>query len=104
MAPIQDFTTEIAKGIVKNALRKVADFRDNADFEQFTFQHFHDYHKEVFLTHLKLGTNAIKDANSYYDIVLNANLINQWNTLKDCVDYLFEENILRVSNTTPVQF
>jgi hypothetical protein len=102
MAPLPKMTRELATEIVKKALKEVANFPDNADIEQFTFQHFTDYHKAVFLTALKLEVNRIRGDDKYYDIILNPDSISQWPTMKECIDYVYAHSAIRTATTAPI--
>ena len=104
MSELPDFTRDLAREIVRKALKRVADFRDTDDIEQFTFEDFQDYHKKKFLTALKLETNSVKSENKYYDIVLNQTSMDRWNTICDCIDYLEEHNLLVSDNTQNINF
>jgi len=103
MPDIPELDRERIIDIVTEALKEVADFQDDADIEGFSFQHFHDFHKKVFATTLKKEVLNVKNDEFHYDIVLNENIIENWDTLGDCVDYIREENILYHSDTTNIQ-
>ncbi|MTI22655.1 hypothetical protein E1176_16605 [Fulvivirga sp. RKSG066] len=77
--------TELKKEIVKPALETVAGF--DGDFEDFTFDHFHDFSMSIFVTKIKELLNQ-----KNYDVLLNDNVIEQWETFKDTIDYLYNEH------------
>jgi hypothetical protein len=91
---------ETIKEFVITALRYVADFNANdPNLESYTFQHFHGFHKVLFLNVLRKqfldhrstppeGSNA---AVLYYDVLLNEGLIDTWATLGDCISYLTDK-------------
>ena len=41
---LPDFTRDLAYNIVKDSLKRVADFDDSASIESYTFQYFQSYH------------------------------------------------------------
>ena len=87
------------KSIFTNALNRVANFNiQDPDLEQNTFNNFLDFHKIVLLNAIKglfLSTTFIKSGKNYcYDITLNENMFSGWNTFKDCIDYLFENQLI----------
>ena len=71
--------------IVKPALKAVADF--DSDFENFTFDHFHDFSKTIFVT--KLSENLSENG---YDVLLSDSEVGKWNTFSDCIDYIYDEH------------
>tara|TARA_R110001632_G_scaffold66891_3_gene157320 strand:- start:8406 stop:8711 length:306 start_codon:yes stop_codon:yes gene_type:complete len=89
---------EQIKSIVTEALRSVADF--NGDIENFTFEHFQEYSKQVFTNKLVELINAapfynylgVLDSTQCYRVVLSNSIVNSWVTLEDCINYI-EENI-----------
>ncbi|WP_421891376.1 hypothetical protein [Marinoscillum sp.] len=83
---------QITDNIVGPALHKVADF--NGDITSYPFQHFAEFHKKVFLSALKLFTNAHEHPtpNKYYDILLNDSLIDEWSTMADCIQYIYDRH------------
>ena len=104
MPQIPDMTRELARKIVRQALDEVADIQGDPDIEQFTFQHFTDYPKSVFLTALKLALHSVKDDQLYYDIVLNPDSISHWPTIGDCVNYVLEQHLLCRAGTKKIVF
>ena len=94
----------ISKQKVKEALTQVADF--NGDIEEFTFSNFHSFHKKVFLASLKTYINQLSCSddlgqvltNEYFDIDLNESLINQWQNMADCIDYVVTNQYRVVGN------
>ncbi|MCL5028974.1 MAG: hypothetical protein M1480_08150 [Bacteroidetes bacterium] len=85
-----DFTRQIAIEVVKKALHSVADFNDTADVTVFTFAHFLDYHKTTFMSSLKQEVLNIKGDDYYFDVPLNPDDINNWQTINDCINYLLQ--------------
>jgi len=82
--------------IVAESLREVADFPLGSDIVSYTFDKFLGFHKVVFLASLKknLLSQEYDDGQGhvfYYDAALNVDLIEQWKTLRDCIDYVFEQ-------------
>jgi hypothetical protein len=83
-----------AKEIVRKALNEVGDF--SGDFEDFTFNRFHPFHKNVFLNSLKNNINLTEctDENGeitekeFFDIDLSVRLFHEWDNLRDCIDYI----------------
>lgn len=86
-------TRDQVKSIVLDALEKVADLP--ADPESAPFNQMQDEHKQVFLDWLKQLLNGYpypddNGAGRYYDVPLSLDLLNGWATVKDCIDYIFE--------------
>lgn len=92
-------TTEQVRIIVGKALKEVADFEDSAHIDNFAFDRFNKFHKEVFCAELKRlmaeepyhadGGGTLKDR--CYDITLNSDLISEWTTVGDCIQYIVRE-------------
>jgi hypothetical protein len=97
-----EFTREIAKEIVRKALKEVAQF--DGEFEHYTFQFFNNFHKTVFMNSIKFLTNQIKNDGQYFDIILDSDLFNRWNTIKDCVEYLASKRQRRILSTDKIKF
>ncbi len=97
------FDNALAERLVKKALKEVADFPDNANISSFSFQHFNDFHKLLFASALKKEVISIKDGSSHYDVVLNPNIINNWSTVQDCINYLVNNQQMMFRNTSKVQ-
>ncbi len=87
-----DLNRQEATHIVKFALRTVADFIDSTDIENFDFIHFTHTHKIDFINALK--TELI---NKGFDAPLSIEVMDDWITVRDCVDYLTEN-----STVTPI--
>lgn len=75
---------QVKTEVVGPALKTVADF--DGDFEDFTFTHFHDFSMSVFL---KSIADHLEKLN--YQVTLNEDIAAGWTTLKDCVDYVYNE-------------
>lgn len=103
MAEAPEFNRTVMNGCVKKALEQVADFPDDADIGEFSFQHFHDYHKKMFITTLKNAVLNVQNEEFHYDIVLNEDIMDNWDTVNDCISYLEQENILYHCDTSKVQ-
>lgn len=88
-------TREIVKSqVVKPALESVADF--NGDIEDYEFVNFQPAHQSTFLAKIKEEIQAIPvtDGNNtydqyMYDVILNPDIFSSWTTVKDCIDYVF---------------
>lgn len=86
--------------IVEKALKEVADF--NGDIKNYEFKHFHEFHKKVFANKLKAFINdsphydrsGNTDFERYYDVPLSMVVINSWNTLPDCIEYIDENHFV----------
>lgn len=97
------------KGFVTSALHEVADF--NGDVENYTFEHFHDYHKQVFANTLKklimqspyYDRNGNSSMDRYYDVPLSMTLINSWATIKESIDYVLSNQAVRPRDPRKVQ-
>jgi len=90
-------TKEQTTKIVEKALLEVADF--NGEIQDFSFTHFHDLSKQVFANKL---VELIKEAPYHdddgnvipvlrYDLVLSMSTVNSWQTLEDCINYVFND-------------
>ncbi len=75
-----------AKECVQLALKNIADF--NGDFESFTFAHWHEFHKSVFIN--AVAANVRKKGSR---IVLNEGMIAQFASLRAFVDYVHAESV-----------
>ena len=84
------------KAVVTDSLKVIADLP--ADVESSTFTNFDDEQKQIFLKALKDKLNALKyikddgtttDA-AYYDVDLTPDSIDLWHTVKDCIDWVVE--------------
>ncbi len=83
-------TRNVAKNIVTDSLRRIADF--NGDVEGYTFRRFGVFHKEVFLAALKAGVIVTaRDENNHYDVDLTPDSFDQWPTVGDCITWVFDE-------------
>ncbi len=98
------------KDMVKEALKEVADF--SGEIDSFEFRHFHEYHKKVFLTKLKelINKSPYYDRNGnieyerYYDVPLSISVITSWNLISDCINYIFENQLVKKRNPNKIQF
>lgn len=85
---------EQVKDIMTEALKSVADF--SGDIENYSFSNFQDTQKQVFLTNLKSTINNSPYYNrdgstsdhKYYDVPLSLSLLNSWQNMSDCIDYV----------------
>lgn len=102
-------TREQVKEIATEALHEVADF--NGDIENYSFEHFHDYHKNVFAISLKKllmeSPYYFRDGGTsmerYYDIPLSTGIINSWSSLTDCINYVTANQAVRMRDAQKVQ-
>ncbi len=76
---------DVKNKVVGPALKAIASFED--DFEEFTFDHFHNFSMTIFLAKLKENILALG-----YDVLLNLEEAEKWNTFKDCIDYIKAEH------------
>jgi hypothetical protein len=89
------------KKIVSESLRKVADF--NGDIEGYSFQHFQEFHKAVFLNELRkriiehpfMHHDGTSSMDQYYDVPLSLQVINTWPSLTACIDYTMGNQAVR---------
>jgi hypothetical protein len=89
------------KALTEKALHTVADF--NGDIDTYSFQPFHDFHKMLFFSHLKkvvcespyYDKNGSTSFDRFYDVALNNTIINKWKTIKDCIDYIEQNQAVR---------
>ncbi|UCG61706.1 MAG: hypothetical protein JSV52_15580 [Candidatus Zixiibacteriota bacterium] len=94
------FDKALAKEIVKQALKKVADFRGD-NIEHFTFSRFEDFHKMLFLSALKAGVQSVRyDDTTHYDIILDHDSMDKWKTVGDCINWVNGKcGLIGTSNT-----
>lgn len=98
-----------AKLTVKKSLQEVTDF--SGDIENFTFTHFHDFHKKIFINSLKVFVNQIPCSdhtgnisnNEYFDVDLSISLLNSWNKIGDAIDYIANSHYRESGTTKKIQ-
>jgi hypothetical protein len=90
MPELPEMNRPLVRKIVREALNAIADLGNASDeeMETFTFRHFHDYHKAVFLESLKLAVNKRTGEGKYWDVPLNPDMIAHWASIRDCVDHV----------------
>jgi hypothetical protein len=76
-----------AKECVLNALRGIADFSNTSNIEVFTFNHWHDFHKTVFINLIAV---CISEKGSR--IVLNEGMLDNCNSIGEFINYVFENS------------
>ncbi|WP_243350082.1 hypothetical protein [Parabacteroides sp. FAFU027] len=102
--------TDQIKEIAKCALKEVADF--SGDIDSFEFKQFQEYHKTVFLTKLKelinklpyYGVDSKVNPEKYYDVPLSKDTLNTWASVKDCINYVYENQTVKKRDPNKVQF
>jgi hypothetical protein len=85
------------KNVVLASLRVVADLPPG-DVEQASFAGFNDFQEHIFLSALKSKLNALpyyknngqETYAAYYDVDLMPDSIDNWPTVKDCIDWVVE--------------
>jgi hypothetical protein len=93
-----DLQRSDVKAIVRDALRRVADF--TGDIEAYTFDRFFQFHKEVFLAALKAGIlGFVRGPRSSYDLDLTPDSIDDWATIGACIDDVLDKAYLRTRST-----
>lgn len=91
-------TREQVASIVFEALEKVAGLP--ADPENAPFDQMQTEHQKVFLTALReiLRNTKVNPAdpadNRYYEVILNMEIFESWKIVKDCIDYIFENQMV----------
>jgi hypothetical protein len=88
---------EQVKQVVINSLSIVADLP--SDVESVTFEAFNELQVRVFLSTLKRKLNGLPyylndgttSDRAYYDIDIKSNALDDWPTVKHCIDWI-EEN------------
>jgi hypothetical protein len=91
-----NLTRDQVKTIVTTSLNAIADLP--ADVEAATFAMLNDQQKKVFLATLKSNLNASPyyqddgsaTDTSYYDVDLTQSSFANWPTVKDCIDWVTE--------------
>lgn len=84
------------KTVVIGSLERIADRPD--EVEEATFDGFDAFQTHVFLTTLKGRLNALpytmnngsKNHLAYYDVDLTPDSTDDWPTVKDCIDWIDE--------------
>ena len=92
------------KLIVTKALHKIADF--SGEIEHHEFRYFHQFHKEQFLTNLKIFLNESPyydrsgntDFDRFYDVPLSMSILNRWTTIADCIDFIHDYHVVKKRN------
>ena len=90
--------TEIARKLVVNALKKIADFPGEVD--DFSTQMLHDAHIKVFLTSLDryVREEPVVDGNGnehpglQYSVPLSMTLFKTWKTFGDCIKHVVDKH------------
>ena len=80
--PIIEKTT--VKEVVIKALKEVGDF-DTDNIENFSFVNFKELHIATFLLELSKEIEA-----RGFELALNQDIGNRWNTAGDCIDYIIK--------------
>jgi hypothetical protein len=96
--------------IIKKALQEVADFK--GDIKNYEFKHFHEFHKRVFATNLKKLINESPyytrsgslEYDRYYDVPLSMSVVNSWQTMFDCINYIDDNLRVKKRNSNKIQF
>jgi hypothetical protein len=92
-------TRNEVRSVFITALNRVANFNESdPELEKNTFVNFHEFHIIVFLNALK-GIMNNRTFTYYgktfcYNITLNENMVSEWNTFKDCIDYIYENQLV----------
>ena len=73
-----------AKECVKEALKRIADF--SGDIESFTFNHWHEFHKTVFINAVAV---CVRKKGSR--IVLNEGMLKNFENIGEFIDFVREE-------------
>lgn len=92
------------KEIVEKALKAIAGF--NGDIENYEFSSMNDFQKKVFLDKLVQFLHQAPyhdiygkpDPTKYYDAPLSLSLLNTWQTMKDCIDYVLNNHTVKDKN------
>ena len=94
-----DFLTrEQVKAIVIASLKAVAGLPE--DVESATFQQMNPFQRKVFLENLKENLNAKPPGNdeATYDVNLQLDTIDLWDTVEDCIDWVTENQMVVFAN------
>lgn len=102
-------TRDQVKSMTEKALRTVADF--NGDIDTYSFQPFHEFHKMLFFSNLKkflcdspyFDRNGNTSFDRFYDVPLNNTIIDKWKMIKECIDYIEQNQAVR-ARPTKLQF
>ncbi|MFA5804457.1 MAG: hypothetical protein WC879_07415 [Melioribacteraceae bacterium] len=76
------------KECVKKSLDSIADFSNTSNIEVFTFNHWHDIHKTIFIN---MVAACIRKKGSR--IVLNEGMLTQFPALGNFIDYVYENSV-----------
>ena len=93
-------TRDQVKQVVLDSLKAVGDLPANP--EQSTFQDFNTMQKHVFLSNLKSKLNSLPyimndgtlTHTAYYDVNLNPDSTDSWPAVKDCIDWVFNNQFV----------
>lgn len=83
MPPIEH---QDARECTTKALEGIADF--TGDIEKFTFEHWHDFHKSIFIN---LVAACIRKKGSR--IVINEGMLGQFTDIAKFIDYLHQNSV-----------
>jgi hypothetical protein len=97
-------TRDQVKKIVTDSLSAIADLTE--DVEAATFDMLNDEQKKVFLVSLKSNLNASPyyeddgstSNTSYYDVDLTSSSFANWPTVKDCIDWVTDNQTIYPKN------
>jgi len=86
----------------------VADF--NGDVDNYSFQHFHEFHRKVYVNVLKrqimnspyFDRNGSSSMDRYYDVPLSMAVANGWEYVKESIDYVLSNQSVRERNPNKV--
>lgn len=78
-----------ARRCVKKGLRAVADF-DGDEFDGFTFEHWHAFHRTVFINSVAACIAARGSR-----IILNEDMLGEFDTIGAFVDYVYDNSAYR---------
>ena len=76
---------QVKEEIVKQALKRVADFDEAQDWESFDFSNFHSFHKRTFINEASFLTISMG-----YDIFLTVDKLDG-RTIGEFIDYVVEK-------------
>ncbi|NVN95847.1 MAG: hypothetical protein HXX18_11245 [Bacteroidetes bacterium] len=97
------------KETVNTALKNVADF--TGEIDNYEFKNFHEFHKNVFINKLKELINSGPyydragniEYERYYDVPLSIQIFNTWVTINDCIQFIYNNQIVKMRNPNKIQ-
>ena len=82
------FNSELAEDIVRKALNSITDEGTAHNIQNFSFEHFKELQKKMFLKNLKIELKR-----KGFDAPVSIGLFDTWNNAQNCIEYLMTNSI-----------